>query len=337
MRLLVTGGAGFIGSHFVDQRLRRHPRDLVVVIDKLTYAGNPANLAEARRHANYRFVRADICDAAAVDRCVRRHRIEAVVNFAAETHVDRSILDPGAFARTDVLGTQVLLEAVRRYGLKRYLQISTDEVYGSIERGAFRETDPLKPSSPYSASKAGGDLLVLAYRHTYGLPVLLARSSNNFGPRQYPEKLIPLFITNALENQRLPLYGDGLQTRDWIYVEDNCAALDAVLERGRLGEVYNVGGGNTRTNRQITARILAALRKPASLIKRVADRPGHDRRYALDSRKTRALGWTPEWTFARALTHTVRWYQEHPEWWRPLRSGEYLDYYRRQYARRTRG
>lgn len=334
MRLLVTGGAGFIGSHFVDQRLRRRPRDLVVVLDKLTYAGNPANLASARRYANYRFVKSDICDAAAVDRCVRRHRIEAIVNFAAETHVDRSILDPAAFARTDVLGTQTLLEAVRRHRLKRYLQISTDEVYGSIERGTFRETDPLRPSSPYSASKAGGDLLVLAYRHTYGLPVLLARSSNNFGPRQYPEKLIPLFITNALEDRPLPLYGDGQQTRDWIYVEDNCAALDVILERGRLGEVYNVGGGNTRTNRQITSSILKALGKPASLVVRVADRPGHDRRYALDSRRTRALGWRPDWTFSRALAHTVHWYRSHPEWWRPLKSGEYLDYYRRQYARK---
>jgi dTDP-glucose 4,6-dehydratase len=337
MRLLVTGGAGFIGSHFVDQRLRRHARDLVVVLDKLTYAGNPANLAEARKSARFKFFRGDICDRACVERVVRRLRIEAIVNFAAETHVDRSILQPDEFTRTDVLGTQVLLEAVRSLRVRRYLQISTDEVYGSIERGAFRETDPIKPSSPYSASKASGDLLVLAYRHTYGLPVMIARSSNNFGPRQYPEKLIPLFITNALENKALPLYGDGLNTRDWIYVEDNCAGLDRILEKGRVGEVYNVGGGNLRNNRQITFAILKLLRKPAGLIRYVPDRLGHDRRYALNSAKAKkTLGWRSRRSFPAALQATVQWYQEHPEWWRPLKSGEYLRYYRRQYSRRLR-
>ncbi|MEW6516907.1 MAG: dTDP-glucose 4,6-dehydratase [candidate division FCPU426 bacterium] len=335
MRLLITGGAGFIGSHYVDVRLKRHPRDLVVVLDKLTYAGNPANLAEARKNPRFRFVRGDICDRRAVDRTVKRHRIEAIVNFAAETHVDRSIMSPEEFAKTDVLGTQTLLEAVRRFKLKRFLQISTDEVYGSIERGVFRESDPLKPSSPYSASKAGGDLQVLAYRHTYGLPVIITRSSNNFGPRQYPEKLIPLFITNALDDIPLPLYGDGLNTRDWIYVEDNCLGLDKVLERGQPGEIYNLGAGNTHTNREITRRLLALLEKPASLIRRVPDRLGHDRRYALSVAKTMALGWKPRWTFERALTATVRWYQDHPEWWRPLKSGEYLRYYRRQYAHRS--
>lgn len=334
MRLLVTGGAGFIGSHFVDQRLARHPRDLVVVLDKMTYAGNPANLEGARRSSNFRFVQGDICDRAQVERAVKRFRVEAIVNFAAETHVDRSILSPEDFARTDVLGTQTLLEAVRRHGLKRFLQISTDEVYGSIERGVFVETDPLQPSSPYSASKAGGDLQVLAYRHTYGLPVLIARSSNNFGPRQYPEKLIPLFVTNALDDLALPLYGDGLNTRDWIYVEDNCAGLDRILEHGELGEVYNVGGGNTRTNREITALILKTLKKPASLIRRVPDRLGHDRRYALSTAKSRRLGWKPEWSFNRAMQHTIRWYQDNPGWWRPLKSGEYLKYYRQQYHRR---
>jgi len=336
MRLIVTGGAGFIGSHFVDQRLRRHPRDRVVVLDKLTYAGNPANLAAVRKNPNFKFVKGDICDAGIVDRTIKRYGIEAIVNFAAETHVDRSILQPEDFTRTDVLGTQVLLEAVRRHGLKRFLQISTDEVYGSIERGLFRETDPIKPSSPYSASKAGGDMLVLAYRHTYGLPVLLARSSNNYGPRQYPEKLIPLFITNALEDRPLPLYGDGMNTRDWIYVEDNCSALDLILEKGQLGEVYNVGGGNTRTNREITAGILKSLDKPESLIHPVADRLGHDRRYALNSRKVMTLGWKPEWTFAKALQHTIQWYQNNPQWWQPLKSGEYLQYYRKQYASHLR-
>ena len=334
MRLLVTGGAGFIGSHYVDHRLKHHPRDRVVVLDKLTYAGNPANLAGARTSPRFAFVRGDIGDAAAVERVIRRHRIEAVVNFAAETHVDRSIMSPEDFARTDVLGTQVLLEAVRRHRLKRFLQISTDEVYGSIARGAFTERHPLNPSSPYSASKAGGDLLVLAYHHTYGLPAVIARSSNNFGPRQYPEKLIPLFATNALEDKPLPLYGDGLNMRDWIYVEDNCTGLDVVLSRGRPGEVYNLGGGNLRTNVQITHAILKAFGKSASLIRRVPDRLGHDRRYALSAAKARALGWKPAWTFARALRHTLEWYRDHPEWWRPLKSGEYLAYYRKQYARR---
>jgi dTDP-glucose 4,6-dehydratase len=333
MRLLITGGAGFIGSHFTDLRLKRHARDRVVVFDKLTYAGNPANLAQARKNPNFAFVQGDICDRAAVDRAVKRHRIEGIVNFAAETHVDRSILSPEDFAKTDVLGTQTLLEAVRKFKVKRFLQISTDEVYGSIERGAFKETDPLKPSSPYSASKAGGDLQVLAYRHTYGLPVIIARSSNNFGPRQYPEKLIPLFATNALEDKPLPLYGDGLNTRDWIYVEDNCAGLDVVLEKGKLGEIYNIGGGNTRTNREITYGILKLLRKPETLVHKVADRLGHDRRYALSTAKAKTLGWKPQWPFAQALQHTVAWYRDNAAWWRPLKSGEYLKYYRQQYQR----
>jgi dTDP-glucose 4,6-dehydratase len=336
MRLLVTGGAGFIGSHFVDLRLKQHARDLVVVLDKLTYAGNPANLAGARRNPRFKFIKGDICEARTVERIIRKYRLEVIVNFAAETHVDRSILSPEDFARTDVLGTQTLLEAVRRHRMKRFLQISTDEVYGSIERGAFRETDDLKPSSPYSASKAGGDLQVLAYRHTYGLPVLIARSSNNFGPRQYPEKLIPLFVTNALENKLLPLYGDGLNTRDWIYVEDNCRGLDSILEQGIPGEIYNLGAGNTHTNWEITSTILKLLIKPESLVKHVIDRLGHDRRYALNTRKIRELGWQPAWPFVKALKHTVEWYQDHPEWWQSLKSGEYMQYYRRQYQKRHR-
>jgi dTDP-glucose 4,6-dehydratase len=268
---------------------------------------------------------------------VRRERIDGIVNFAAETHVDRSILSPEDFARTDVLGTQTLLEAVRKYNVKKYLQISTDEVYGSIEKGAFREVDPIQPSSPYSASKAGGDLQVLAYFHTFGLPVMIARSSNNFGPRQYPEKLIPLFVTNALEDLPLPLYGDGLNSRDWIYVEDNCRGLNLILEKGISGEVYNVGGGNNRTNREITQIILKLLGKSKDLIKPVADRLGHDRRYALNSQKIKRLGWEPAWSFQDALQHTVQWYQEHPEWWQPLKSGEYLEYYQAQYANRING
>jgi len=336
MRVLVTGGAGFIGSHYVDLRLKKHTRDLVVVLDKLTYAGNPANLAEARRNPRFKFIKGDICNARLVERIVRQHRIDVIVNFAAETHVDRSIMNPEDFARTDVLGTQTLLEVVRKFKIKRFLQISTDEVYGSIEKGGFRETDPLQPSSPYSASKAGGDLQVLAYRHTYGLPVLITRSSNNFGPRQYPEKLIPLFITNALENKPLPLYGDGLNMRDWIYVEDNCLGLDFVLEHGEPGEVYNIGAGNTRTNREITLAILKILNKPENLIQSVPDRLGHDRRYALNMRKTSALGWETTWTFAQALKYTVQWYIDHPQWWRPLKSGEYEKYYKKQYVDRHR-
>lgn len=334
MRLLITGGAGFIGSHYVDLRLKRHPRDLVVVLDKLTYAGNPANLAGARRNPRFKFIKGDICEARTVERIIRKYRLEVIVNFAAETHVDRSILSPEDFARTDVLGTQTLLEAVRKHKIKRFLQISTDEVYGSIERGVFRETDSLKPSSPYSASKAGGDLQVLAYRHTYGLPVLIARSSNNFGPRQYPEKLIPLFVTNALTDQPLPLYGDGLNTRDWLYVEDNCLGLDCILDKGVFGEIYNLGAGNTRNNLEITHTILKLLKKPMGLIKRVPDRLGHDRRYALNTRKIKGLGWQPAWPFAQALKHTVEWYQDHPKWWQPLKSGEYLKYYRQQYHER---
>ncbi|MCD4813029.1 dTDP-glucose 4,6-dehydratase [bacterium] len=336
MRVLVTGGAGFIGSHYTDLRLKKYPRDWVVVLDKLTYAGNPANLKDAKKNTRFKFVKGDICDAKLVDRVVKAHRIDCIVNFAAETHVDRSILSPEDFARTDVLGTQTLLEAVRKYKVKRFLQISTDEVYGSIEKGGFRESDPLQPSSPYSASKAGGDLQVLAYRHTYGLPVIITRSSNNFGPRQYPEKLIPLFVTNAIEGKPLPLYGDGLNMRDWIYVEDNCLGLDHVLEKGNPGEIYNIGAGNTRTNREITRLILKLLNKPQALIKKVPDRPGHDRRYALNMKKTRTLGWNTQWSFREAMAHTVQWYLTNQTWWEPLKSGDYLKYYEKQYMGRQR-
>ncbi|MCK5241659.1 dTDP-glucose 4,6-dehydratase [bacterium] len=336
MRVLVTGGAGFIGSHYVDLRLKKHPQDQVVVLDKLTYAGNPANLKDAKKNSHFTFVRGDICNAKLVERVIQQHGIDIIINFAAETHVDRSILHPEDFAKTDVLGTQVLLEAVRKFKLKRFLQISTDEVYGSIEKGGFRETDPLKPSSPYSASKAGGDLQVLAYRHTYNLPVLITRSSNNFGPRQYPEKLIPLFVTNAIEDKPLPLYGDGLNTRDWIYVEDNCSGLDYVLEKGKPGEIYNIGAGNTKTNKEITSAILKLLKKPCSLIRRVPDRLGHDRRYALNMKKTRDMGCQTQWAFTRALQTTVQWYLDNPQWWQPLKTGEYMKYYKKQYVDRHR-
>jgi dTDP-glucose 4,6-dehydratase len=332
MRVLVTGGAGFIGSHFVRHLLRTYPEYQVVNLDKLTYAGNPANLADVAGDPRYRFVRGDIGDGPLVREVMAG--CDAVVNFAAESHVDRSIQDAGDFIRTDVLGTWVLLEAARALRVARYVQVSTDEVYGSIPTGAFREAGSLRPSSPYAASKAGGDHMVLAYWTTYRLPVLVTRASNNFGPNQYPEKVIPLFITNALDDQPLPLYGDGRQVRDWLYVLDHCAALDLVLHKGAEGEVYNVGGGYELENIALTRRILALLGKPESLIRPVADRPGHDRRYAVDTTKLHALGWQPAHAFDGALAATVAWYRANESWWRPLKSGEFERYYRRQYDQR---
>jgi len=329
MKILVTGGAGFIGSNFVRYLLERHPHDSIINLDKLTYAGNLENLRDLDGHPRYTFIHGDIADAKLVREVARE--VDAVVNMAAETHVDRSILDPGSFIQTDVYGTFVLLEAVRELRIPRMVHVSTDEVYGSIETGAFRETDALSPSNPYSASKAGGDLVVLAYWKTHRLPVLITRSSNNFGPFQYPEKVIPLFITNALDDLPLPLYGDGRNVRDWLYVLDNCAAIDVVLRMGEDGEIYNIGGGAEIENLALTRRILTLLGKPESLVRFVTDRPGHDRRYALTCDKIRALGWEPAHTFEAALTETVRWYQEHEAWWRPLKSGEFLEYYRRQY------
>jgi len=332
MRVLVTGGAGFIGSHFVRHLLRTHPDYRVVNLDKLTYAGNPANLADVAGDPRYRFVHGDISDAALVREVMAG--CDAVVNFAAESHVDRSIEDAGDFIRTDVYGTWVLLEAARAHRVGRYLQVSTDEVYGSIAHGAFREADPLRPSSPYSASKAGGDHMVLAYWTTHRIPALVTRASNNFGPNQYPEKIIPLFITNAIDGEPLPLYGDGRQVRDWLYVLDHCAALDLVLHKGAEGEVYNVGGGHELENVTLTRRILGLLDKPESLIRPVADRPGHDRRYAVDTAKLRALGWQAGHAFEAALAATVAWYRANEAWWRPLKSGEFGAYYRRQYGAR---
>jgi dTDP-glucose 4,6-dehydratase len=332
MRVLVTGGAGFIGSHFVRHLLTAHPDYAVVNLDKLTYAGNPANLTDVAADPRYRFVHGDVCDAPLVREVMAG--CDAVVNFAAESHVDRSIQDAGDFLRTDVVGTWVLLEAARVHRVSRYLQVSTDEVYGSIGQGAFRETDPLRPSSPYAASKAGGDHMVLAYWTTHRLPVLLTRASNNFGPNQYPEKVIPLFITNALDDRPLPLYGDGRQVRDWLYVRDHCAALDLVLHKGAEGEVYNVGTGAELENIALTRRILALLGKPEGLIQAVTDRPGHDRRYAVDTTRLRALGWQPVHSFEDALAATVAWYRTHEAWWRPLKSGEFRAYYDRQYGAR---
>jgi dTDP-glucose 4,6-dehydratase len=332
--ILVTGGAGFIGSNFVRYMLGAHPDYKVVVYDKLTYAGNLNNLLDVHDDPRYRFVRGDIADKQTLAEAIREHSIDTIVNFAAESHVDRSILEPDAFIHTDVVGTYVLLEAARHFKLERVAQVSTDEVYGSIPVGEFKEGDPLEPNSPYSASKAGGELMVRAYHETYGLNTVVTRGSNTFGPYQYPEKVAPLFITNAIDDESLPLYGDGQQVRDWLFVLDHCSAIDLVLHRGESGQVYNVGGGNERRNLQVTHLILELLGKPESLIRRVADRPGHDRRYALDCAKIHALGWKPAHGFEAAMAATVEWYRKNEWWWRPIKSGEFKAYYQQQYGER---
>jgi dTDP-glucose 4,6-dehydratase len=332
VKLLVTGGCGFIGSNFIRHVLAAHPDDRVVNLDKLTYAGNPANLADLAGDSRYLFVQGDVCDAKVVRDVMRG--VDAVLNFAAESHVDRSLMEPDAFLRTDVFGVFTLLEAVKELKIARFLHISTDEVYGSVERGSSRESDPVRPSNPYSASKAGGDLLALAYWHTHRVPVLITRSSNNFGPYQYPEKVIPLFVTNALDDKPLPLYGDGRNVRDWLYVLDNCAGIDLVLRKGGEGEVYNIGGGHEVENIVLTRQILQLTGKPETLMQPVKDRLGHDRRYSVDSHKVRQLGWTPRHRFGDALRTTVAWYREHEAWWRPLKSGEFRAYYEKQYGHR---
>lgn len=333
MKVLVTGGAGFIGSNFIHLLLAERSDWPVVNLDKLTYAGNLANLKEVEGDPRYRFVQGDICDEAVVEEAAQG--CDAIVNFAAETHVDRSIMDPMAFLRTDMMGTYVLLEAVRQGKAGRLLQVSTDEVYGSIPEGEADESYPLKPSSPYSSSKAGGDLLCLSYWATYQTPVVVTRGANNIGPYQYPEKVLPLFVTNALDDVALPLYGDGLQVRDYTYVEDHCRGILTALEKGDPGEVYNVGSGNEMCNIEMARFLLAEVGKPESLIQHVKDRPGHDRRYALNSAKLGALGWEPKYDAQDALRATVRWYAENRWWWEPIKSGElYRDYYRRQYEER---
>ena len=332
--ILVTGGAGFIGSNFVRYMLRQHPDYTLVVFDKLTYAGNVTSLLDVHDDPRYRFERGDIADKHSLAETIRKHHIDTIVNFAAESHVDRSILEPDAFIHTDVVGTYVLLEAARQFGLERLHQVSTDEVYGSIPSGAFKEGDALEPNSPYSASKAGGELMVRAYHETYGLNTVVTRGSNTFGPYQYPEKVAPLFITNAIDNQPLPLYGDGKQVRDWLYVLDHCAGIDRVLHHGLAGEVYNLGGGNERYNLDVTHEILRLLNKPETLIRPVADRPGHDRRYALDCAKLQALGWRPAYDFETALAETVAWYQQNEWWWRPIKDGDFKAYYAQQYGAR---
>jgi dTDP-glucose 4,6-dehydratase len=329
MKLLVCGGAGFIGSNFVRQRIREHG-DEVTVLDKLTYAGRRENLDDVAQAPGFSFVHAGIEDADAVAGAMES--ADAVVNFAAETHVDRSIAQPDAFITTHAYGTFVLLEAARARGA-RYLQVSTDEVYGSIEEGSFTEASPLVPSSPYSATKAGADLLVASYHHTYGLEALICRGSNNYGPFQYPEKLIPLMILNALHGDPLPVYGDGQQVRNWIYVEDFGRGIGHVLEHGTPGEAYNVGGPDEAVNLDVVRRIIALTGASEDLIEYVADRPGHDRRYSLGSEKARALGWEAQVRFEEGLERTVAWYRDNPQWWAPIRSGDYRAYYERQYGR----
>ncbi len=331
MKLLITGGLGFIGSNFIRYILNKYPEYQVINLDKMTYAGNPENLRDIEKDSRYKFVKGDICEKELVNELVSREKPDVIINFAAETHVDRSILEPDAFIKTDIFGTHVLLEAARNYKVEKYIQISTDEVYGSIKKGKFIEESPIKPNSPYSSSKAGADLLVQAYFKTYNLPVLITRSSNNYGPYQYPEKLMPLFITNLIEGKKVPLYGDGLNIRDWLYVLDNCSGIDLVLHKGEIGEIYNIGADNEKTNKEITEIILKELDKDESWIECVKDRPGHDFRYALNSKKIKKLGWKPQYNFKKAIEETIEWYKNNPEWWKKIKSGEYLEYYKRQY------
>jgi dTDP-glucose 4,6-dehydratase len=334
MKIMVTGGAGFIGSNFIRYLLGKYPDVEVINYDKLTYAGNLENLRDLDNDSRYSFVKGDIADPKAVEEAVARLGCSGMlVNFAAETHVDRSIVSAGSFVNTDVYGTYVLLEAVRKFNVVRYLHISTDEVYGSIDKGSFTEESPLCPNSPYAASKAGGDLLVHAYFKTYNVPVIITRSSNNYGPYQYPEKVIPLFITNALQNEKLPLYGDGKNVRDWLYVEDNCEAVDLVLQKGKLGEVYNIGGGNERQNIEITRFILSQLGKPEDFIAPVQDRPGHDRRYSINCGKIKKLGWSPKTKFEAGLQMTVEWYRDNCDWWKKIKEkqDEYKKFYKDWY------
>ncbi|HDQ35209.1 MAG TPA: dTDP-glucose 4,6-dehydratase [Chloroflexi bacterium] len=335
--LMVTGGAGFIGSNFVRYMLEKYPDLAITVYDKLTYAGRLENLQDVteRFRDRYTFVKGDICDAEAVEETLQQQRIDTIVNFAAETHVDRSLMEPGSFIQTDVYGTFVLLEAAKKFRLERYHQISTDEVYGQVLENRSRETDHLEPRSPYSASKASGDLMVLAYFESWDLPVTITRGSNNVGPYQYPEKVVPLFATNAMDDQPLPVYGDGMQMRDYQYVLDHCEGIDVVLQHGKPGEIYNVGTGDEMTNLEMTQIVLATVGKPESLIKHVEDRPGHDRRYALDVSKLQALGWESRHTCAEAIEKTTRWYMENEGWWRPIKSGDlYREYYQQQYGKR---
>ena len=339
MKILVTGGAGFIGSNFVFYQLNNHPEDQVICLDALTYAGNLKTLAPVMDNPNFRFVRGDIADREAMFALFEEEQPDIVVNFAAESHVDRSISDPGIFIRTNVQGTQTLLDASRAFGVKRFHQVSTDEVYGDLPLDRpdlfFTEQTPIHTSSPYSASKAGADLLVLAYHRTYGMPVSISRCSNNYGPYHFPEKLIPLMISRALADESLPVYGDGANVRDWLYVEDHCSAIDLVMRKGRVGEVYNIGGHNERSNLDVVKTILDKLGKPESLITFVKDRPGHDMRYAIDPTKIHTeLGWLPATRFEDGIDRTIRWYLDNEEWWKDIISGEYQNYFDEMYGAR---
>ncbi len=336
MNILVTGGAGFIGSNFVRHILEKYPEYRVINLDKLTYAGNLENLKEIEKDPRYAFERGDICDKTRVQTCIVRYEIDAIVHFAAESHVDRSILGAEEFVKTNIVGTNVLLQISKERGIKRFIQVSTDEVYGSLGAdGLFTEETPLHPNSPYSASKASADMLALAYQHTHGLPVVVTRCSNNYGPYQFPEKLIPLMIANALNDKSLPVYGDGMNVRDWLHVKDHCSAIDEVLHRGKVGEVYNIGGNNEKPNIDIVKLILQNLDKPESLITYVKDRPGHDRRYAIDSSKMqKELGWSPSYTFEKGIEETIKWYVENQNWWKRIISGEYQKYYEIMYSGR---
>ena len=339
MKIVVTGGAGFIGSNVIFYMLKNHPQDRIICLDKLTYAGNLSTLEPVMKNPNFRFVKGDICDRKAIDQLFQEEHPEIIVNFAAESHVDRSIEDPEVFLRTNILGTAVLMDACRKYGIKRFHQVSTDEVYGDLPLDKpnlfFTENTPLHTSSPYSSSKASADLLVMAYYRTYGLPITISRCSNNYGPYQFPEKLIPLMIIRALDNESLPVYGEGINVRDWLYVDDHCKAIDLIIRNGHIGEVYNVGGHNEMRNIDIVKLILQELHKPESLIQHVGDRKGHDMRYAIDPSKIHHdLGWLPETKFADGIKKTIRWNLDNKAWWEPIISGEYQNYYEKMYKNR---
>jgi dTDP-glucose 4,6-dehydratase len=332
--ILVTGGAGFIGSDFVRYMVERYPEYTVVVYDKMTYAGNLDNLLTVQNHPNYRFERGDITDHAAVSAALAAHEIDTIVNFAAESHVDRSILDADAFVTSNTVGVHVLLDESRKHGIERFLHVSTDEVYGDVHEGYSVESDPFAPRSPYAASKAGGELLVRAYHITHGMNTVITRGSNTYGPYQYPEKILPFFITEAIDDRPLPVYGDGRQIRDWLFVRDHVTGIDTALHHGLPGEAYNVAGEDLRHNIDVTHDLLGRLNKPESLIRHVPDREGHDRRYAMNCDKLRALGWQREFDFERGLALTIDWYRDNAWWWRKIKTGEYLEYYKRQYAAR---
>ena len=339
MKILVTGGAGFIGGNFVHYMVNKYPEDMIVNLDLLTYAGNLETLKPVENKPNYRFVRGDIADRPFIMKLFEEEKFDVVINFAAESHVDRSIADPGIFVKTNVLGTTTLLDASREFGVKRYHQVSTDEVYGDLPLDRtdlfFTETTPLHTSSPYSSSKASADLFVLAYHRTYGLPVTVSRCSNNYGPYQFPEKLIPLMISRALADEKLPVYGDGANVRDWLHVYDHCVAIDLIVREGKVGEVYNIGGHNERSNMEVVKTILKALGKPETLISHVTDRLGHDRRYAIDPTKMETeLGWKPTYTFDTGIPETIQWYLENEDWWKHIISGEYSQYYEKMYGQK---